>query len=454
MVVAVCWLCHTRAIVKSSLSPFWGSRPDGDAGMPDRTDAQQVHNPLEAALTQLDQAAALVGIEERIRRKLASPRRTVCVGIPTAMDDGSLQVFTGYRVQHNMDRGPCKGGIRYHPRVDLDEVTALAMWMTWKCAVVNIPYGGAKGGVVCDPSRMSAGEIERMTRRFTTELVDVIGPEKDIPAPDVNTDEQVMAWLMDTYSMAKGYAVPAVVTGKPLALGGSLGRREATGRGVVITIREALKHLGRRLAGATVAVQGFGKVGGAAAALAAELCMKVVAVSDITGGVQNPSGLDVAALRQYVSERGGVEGFPDADPVTNEQVIAFECDVLVPAALEGVITEDNAAGVRAGIIVEGANGPTTPGADEILLENGVFVVPDILANAGGVTVSYFEWNQGLTALFWTEAQVNSRLERVMVNAFHEVLAEAERRRVDLRTAAMAVAVGRVAEAVRLRGIHP
>lgn len=410
--------------------------------------------PLYAALTQLDEAAELIGLDEAIHRKLRKPKRVMMVSIPTLMDDGTVKVFTGYRAQHSMERGPCKGGIRYHPEVTLEEVIALAMWMTWKCAVVNIPYGGAKGGVVCNPKEMSEGELERMTRRFTTELVEVIGPEKDIPAPDVYTNAQTMAWIMDTYSMQKGYSVPAVVTGKPIALGGSLGREAATGRGCVFTIREALKALGMSAEGARAVVQGFGNVGSWAARLLEPLGLKVIAVSDSRGGCYNPKGMSVAELVAFKEETGTVVGFPGSDTVTNEELLELECEVLVPAALENAIHEGNAGNIKAKIIAEGANGPTTPAAQQILNDRGIFVIPDILANSGGVTVSYFEWVQGLQAYFWTEEEVNERLERIMVRAFEEVYAEHQRRGVDMRAAAMAVAVGRVAEAQDMRGIYP
>ncbi len=410
--------------------------------------------PLAAALTQLDEAARLIGLDDAVYQKLRKPKRVMTVSVPTRMDDGTLRVFTGYRAQHNMDRGPCKGGIRYHPDVNVEEVMARAMWMTWKCAVVNIPYGGANGAVICNPKEMSEGELERMTRRFTTELVEVIGPEKDIPAPDVYTNPQVMAWIMDTYSMQKGYSVPAVVTGKPVALGGSLGREAATGRGCVFTIREAMKRLGMRMEGASVAVQGFGNVGGWAARLLQELGPKIIAASDSTGGCFNPDGIPAEELVAHKARSGTVVGFPGTDEITNEELLALECDVLIPAALENAIHAGNVANVSARIIAEGANGPTTPAAQEVLNDKGVFVIPDILANAGGVTVSYFEWVQGLQAYFWSEDEVNEQLEEIMVRAFDEVYAEHAERGCDMRAAAMAVAVGRVAEAVHVRGIYP
>ncbi len=410
--------------------------------------------PLAAALAQLDEAAEILGLEDAIRRKMRKPKRIITVSIPTEMDDGTFEIFTGYRVQHSMERGPCKGGIRYHPDVNLDEVIALAMWMTWKCAVVNIPYGGAKGGVICNPKQMSQHEIERMTRRFTTELIDVIGPEKDIPAPDVYTDARVMAWIMDTYSMNKGYCVPAVVTGKPVAVGGSLGREKATGRGCVICVREALERQEMPIHGATVAVQGFGNVGSSVAELMEPLGGSVIAVSDSRGGIVNTKGLPVPEVIKHKAETGQVAGFPGADEITNEELLALECDVLAPCALEGAITGENADQIKAKLIAEGANGPTTPAAQAILNDKGIFVLPDILANAGGVTVSYFEWVQSLQAYFWAEEEVNERLERIMVWAFDRVYEESQSRDIDMRAAAMAVGVGRVAEAQRLRGIYP
>ncbi len=411
-------------------------------------------NVLESALEQLDVAAALLDLDPAIHAKLRKPKRALMVSVPTRRDDGSLEVFVGYRVQHNMDRGPCKGGIRYHPCVTIDEVTALAMWMTWKCAVVNIPYGGAKGGVICDPAQMSEGEIERMTRRFVAELVQLIGPDRDIPAPDVNTNDRTMGWLMDTYSMQMGHSVPTVVTGQPIALGGSLGRSQATGRGIVFVAREALATHGMTVEGARVVVQGFGKVGGAFARIIEELGARVIAVSDISGGVHNAGGLPIGDLTAHVMDTGRVAGFAGGDEIGGEELLCLECDVLVPAALENVFTADTARAVRARMIVEGANGPTTPEADRIFAERGIFVAPDILAHAGGVTVSYFEWCQGLQRLFWSEDEVNRRLEDVMVRAYRNVLARARKLDVDMRTAAMAVAVERVADATRLRGIFP
>ncbi len=417
------------------------------------TDADR-EGPLGAALTQIDDAAELIQLEPRIHEKLRKPKRIMTVSIPTQMDDGTFEVFTGYRAQHNMDRGPCKGGLRYHPDVTLDEVIALSMWMTWKCAVVNIPYGGAKGGVICSPKEMSRLELERMTRRFTTELVEVIGPERDIPAPDVYTDAQVMGWIMDTYSMQKGYSVPAVVTGKPIALGGSLGREAATGRGCVFTIREAMKRLGIEAASANFVVQGYGNVGAWASRLREPLGPTMIAASDSSGGCYSPEGIPARELAEYKAETGSVVGFPGTEEITNEDLLELECDVLIPAALENAINEGNAENINARVIAEGANGPTSPAAQEILNDREVFVIPDILANAGGVTVSYFEWVQGLQAYFWSEEEVNSQLEDIIVRAFDEVYAEHEKRGCDMRAAAMAAAVDRVAPGVEMGGVYP
>lgn len=411
-------------------------------------------NPREMALQQLAESVERLGVSDAIHKKLAQPRRIVIVSIPTEMDDGSFEVFTGYRVQHSMERGPCKGGIRYHPDVTLDGVIALAMWMTWKTAVVNIPYGGAKGGVVCNPKSMSQRELERMTRRFTFELVEVIGPENDIPAPDMYTDEQVMAWIMDTYSMIKGRVVPGVVTGKPLLLGGSHGRTEATGRGCVCVTEEALSVLGLPVQGARMIVQGFGNAGSVAARLAQQLGMRVIAVSDSKGGVFNAGGLDVDRLILHKGETGSVVGFSEAEEIAHEDLLATECEVLVPAALGDTITEHNAGQVRAKVIAEAANGPTTPGAQRILDEKGVFVLPDMLANAGGVTVSYFEWVQSMQSHFWSEEEVNARLRNIMLQAFRDVYEQSQRSGTNMRDAAMDVALGRVAEVQSLRGIYP
>jgi glutamate dehydrogenase (NAD(P)+) len=411
-------------------------------------------NSWTIALQQLDAVAGAIRLEPEIHEKLRHPRRTLTVSIPTRMDDGTLRVFTGYRVQHSTDRGPSKGGIRYHPSVDLDEVKALAMWMTWKCAVVNIPYGGAKGGVICDPKNMSRGELERMTRRFTCELIPIIGPDKDIPAPDVYTNEDTMAWIMDTYSMNVGYCVPGVVTGKPISIGGSRGRKEATGRGVALSVCDAAKRQGMDLSKSTLVVQGFGNVGGVAAALLEREGCKLVGASDSAGGIYNPAGISVQALLRHKQEAGTVGGFAGCAAVTNEALLELPCDVLVPAALENQITERNADRIRAKIVAEGANGPTTPGADAILHERGVFLLPDILANAGGVTVSYFEWMQGQQEYFWSESEVNVRLAEIMHTAFEEVVSIHAERQVPMRMAAYMAGVGRVADAIRARGIYP
>ena len=410
-------------------------------------------NPFHIANKQFARAAEHLKLDVGVREILAKPKRCLIVSIPTRMDDGSIRVFEGYRVQHSLALGPAKGGIRYHPNVSLDEVKALAAWMTWKCAVVNIPYGGAKGGVVCNPKQMSRGELERMTRRFASELSLLIGPDRDIPAPDVYTDAQVMAWMMDTYSMQVGYSAPGVVTGKPLPIGGSEGRNEATGRGAHLTIREAAKEL-KIPPGGRVAVQGFGNAGSVVAKLLAAEGWKVVAVSDSQGGVYNPKGLAISALLEHKSRTGTVAGYREADAIDNQRLLELECEVLVPAALENQITESNAARIRARIVAEAANGPTTPDADDILFNNGVFVIPDILCNAGGVTVSYFEWVQDLQAFFWDEEIINEHLGRIMVKAFKEVLGVAKSRRIDMRQAAWVLGVGRVAEAQQIRGLWP
>ena len=411
-------------------------------------------NPWEVAQRQFDLAAERLGLDEGLRRVLREPRREFTVHFPVHMDDGSVQVFTGYRVQYNITLGPAKGGIRYHPGVSLDEVTALAAWMTWKCAVAHIPFGGGKGGVIVDPKKLSQKELEGLSRRFFTEIEVLIGPEKDIPAPDVNTNAQVMAWFMDTYSMHQGYTVPGVVTGKPISLGGSEGRNEATARGCIYTIVEAARHRGMDLRKATVAVQGFGNAGSIAARLIAEEGSTVVAVSDSTGGIHNPAGLDVAKVIAWKGEHGTVQGFPGASDVTNAEVLEVECDILIPAALENQITDRNAGRVKAKLVAEAANGPTTPDADVILAANGVFMIPDILCNAGGVTVSYFEWVQDLNRDQWTEIEVNEKLRVMMKKAFHETLAIAERESCDMRTAAYLLAVERVANAMTMRGLYP
>src|SRR5687768_14189172 len=409
---------------------------------------------FNAMLQEFDGAARLLNLEPGIWKILTHPKRQIIVSCPVQMDNGEIDVFTGYRVQYNITLGPAKGGIRYHPGVSLDEVTALAAWMTWKCAVAHIPFGGGKGGVICDPTRMSRRELEALTRRYTAEIIDAIGPERDVPAPDVNTNEQVMAWFMDTYSMHVGHTATAVVTGKPVELGGSLGRREATGRGVMIVTREAARHLGLKLKGATVAVQGFGNVGSVSADLLAQEGARIVAVTDWKGGVYNKAGLDITALLAYAAAHGKtVDGFPGGEPLTNEDLWGLEVDVLIPAALENQITEENAPAIRARIVTEGANGPTTPDAHRHLHERGVFVIPDILANSGGVTVSYFEWVQDRYGYFWELQDVNSRLEKKMCEAFDDVLSTALRYKVDMRTAAYMVAITRVGTVTQMRGMY-
>jgi glutamate dehydrogenase (NAD(P)+) len=411
-------------------------------------------NAWEVAQRQFDLAAERLGLDEGMRRVLREPRRELTVHFPVHMDDGSVEVFTGYRVQHNLGRGPAKGGIRYHQDVTLDEVKALAMWMTWKCAVVGIPYGGGKGGVIVDPKKLSKKELEALTRRFFTEIEILVGPEKDIPAPDVNTNAQVMAWMMDTYSMHAGYTVPGVVTGKPISLGGSEGRNEATARGTVFCIIEATRHLGMELPKARVSIQGFGNAGSIAAQLIHEEKATVVAVSDSTGGIHNPAGLDVHRLIQWKQEHGTVQGFPGSKDIGGTDVLEVDCDILIPAALENQITERNAKNVKARLIAEAANGPTTPEADEIFWKAGKFMIPDILCNAGGVTVSYFEWVQDLNRDHWSERVVNDKLREIMVRSFQEVLAVARREQVYMRTAAYLLAVERVGNAMTMRGLYP
>jgi len=411
-------------------------------------------NPWEMACQQLDMVAEKIKLDPGIHRVLRNCKRALEVSMPVKMDNGTVHVFTGYRVQHNVNRGPGKGGIRYHPDVTLDEVKALAMWMTWKCAVVGIPYGGAKGGVVCDPKKLSLAEVERLTRRYASEIFPIIGPEKDIPAPDVNTNPQVMAWIMDTYSMDVGFSVPSVVTGKPISIGGSRGRNEATARGCVFVLMSAVKRLRQNLAGMNVVVQGYGNAGAIVSRLLQDQGCRIVSVSDSQGGIYNPKGLDPLAVLQKKTETGSVIHFKDADKVTNEELLELPCEILVPAALENQITQANAARIRAKIICEAANGPTTPEADAVLDAKGVVVIPDILANAGGVTVSYFEWVQGLQAYFWSEREVNIELRDIMQRAYADVHAIAEREKVSLRMAAQMLAVGRVAEATVTRGIYP
>ncbi len=409
-------------------------------------------NPYDAALEQLDRVAAKLKLDRGIHQILRQPKRILMVSVPVKMDDGRTEVFLGCRVQHNDARGPYKGGLRYHPGVTLDEVKALAMWMTWKCAVLDLPYGGAKGGVRCSAKTMSIGEVERLTRGYASMILDIIGPYRDVPAPDMYTNEQTMAWIMDTYSKSKGYSVPESVTGKPVAIGGLEGRVEATARGVVETIKQAMIHLGKRVEGSTVAVQGFGNVGSNIAKLLHQMEAKVIAVSDSSGGVYVAAGLDPALVMSHKHRTGSVRGMEGSKDIANEELLELECDVLVPAAMESQITRHNADKIRAKIIAEAANGPTLPEADEILLKSGKFVIPDILANAGGVTVSYFEWVQNLNRQHWSEAEVDQRLEKKMADAFADVLKTSEKNAVDMRTAALMLGIGRVAEAIRILGL--
>jgi len=411
-------------------------------------------DPWQVAQRQFDIAADRLDLDPGLRAVLREPRRELTVSVPVKMDDGSVHVFKGYRVQHNLGRGPAKGGIRYHQDVTLNEVRAMAMWMTWKCAVVGIPYGGGKGGVAVDPKKLSKRELEGLTRRYTTEISVLIGPEKDIPAPDVNTNAQTMAWIMDTYSMHVGYTVPGVVTGKPISLGGSEGRAEATGRGGVVCIAEAGRQIGLDVVGASVAIQGFGNAGATAAFLLGEMGARVVAVSDTLGGIHRPEGLDVKSVRAWKGEHGTVTGFPGARGISNAELLELDVDILAPAALENQITGNNAERVRPRILAELANGPTTPDADVILHRNGVFVIPDVLCNAGGVTVSYFEWVQDLNRDHWSEPMVNAKLGEIMVRAFDEVIEMAGREDADMRLAAYLLAVDRVASATALRGLYP
>ena len=410
-------------------------------------------NPFEAMSERFDRAAKLLGLDPDLYAVMRVPSRELKVYIPVRMDSGHIEVFEGYRVQHNFARGPAKGGIRYAPDVTLDEVKALSAWMTWKCAVVNVPFGGAKGGVICDPRQMSLGELERLTRRYTSELIDFIGPDKDVPAPDMNTNEQTMAWIMDTYSMHARHTVTAVVTGKPVALGGSLGRREATGRGVLFVVNEAIKRFKLTPEKTSVVVQGSGNVGGIGAELMHEKGYKVIAISDVGGGIYNKKGIDIPAALAYLQKNRSFEGYSEADHVLNHELLEIECDVLTPCATENQITSENAARINCKILAEGANGPTTPKADKILHDNGVFVIPDILANAGGVTVSYFEWVQDRMGYFWREDEVNQRLEDKMVASFDELCHYANKHDVDTRTAAYMLAIDRVAYDTRMRGIY-
>jgi len=411
-------------------------------------------NAWKVAQQQLRNVAELIGLDESTFGILSTPRLCMTVSVPIRHDDGHIRVYTGHRVQHSTARGPGKGGIRFHPDVTLDEVKALAMWMTWKCSVMGLPFGGAKGGITCNPKEMSSHELERLTRRYTSEILPIIGPERDIPAPDVNTTPQIMAWLMDTYSMNKGYTVPGVVTGKPIELGGSLGRGTATARGLMFTVLSAMDRLGMKKNGLRVAVQGYGNAGYHAAKLLHELGFRIVACSTSKGGILYEKGFDPDAVNTHYQKTGSVAGFKGADTVTNEELLELDCDILLPCALEGQITDRNAAKIRARIIGEGANGPTTPEADEILHGNGKFVIPDVLANAGGVTVSYFEWVQALQEYFWSEKEVNAKLKELMDRAFQAVYTVHQDRKIDMRRAAYVVGVSRVAEAHRMRGLYP
>jgi len=427
--------------------------PTNSIVRPDKDRFLQEENPFEGMMSRFDRAAELLDLEPGIYRVLRHPEKQIIPSIPVMLDRGEVEVFTAIRVPYNTSRRPTKGGIRFDMNVNLDEVTALAAWMTWKCAVVNIPFGGAKGGVICDPLKMSVGELERLTRRYTASIMSTLGPDSDVPAPDVNTNERVMAWIMDTYSMRMGHTVTAVVTGKPVEMGGSLGRREATGRGCMICTKEALTHLGMEIKGATLAVQGFGNVGSIGAQLPPKEGMKVVAIPERTSGVPNPRGLDVDDAITWVKEHKTLEGYAKGDIVTNDELLALEVDVLLPAALENVITTKNAHNVKAKIICEGANGPTTAAADSILDDKGIFVIPDILANAGGVTVSYFEWVQDRGGYFWTEQTVNDRLKEIMQHSFRAVLQLSRQHKVNMRTAAYMLSISRVATVHRLRGIY-
>ena len=410
-------------------------------------------NPFEAMMERFDQAAGLLNLDAGLYKVLRNPEKQIIVSVPVQMDNDETEVFTGYRVLYNTSRGPGKGGIRFDKQVNLEEVKALAAWMTWKCAVVNIPFGGAKGGVVCDPLSMSVGELERLTRRYTAGIISTLGPDSDVPAPDVNTNERVMAWVMDTYSMHVGHTVTAVVTGKPVEMGGSAGRREATGRGCMIVTKEALAHLGMPVKGARVAVQGFGNVGSIAAELMQREGFTIVAVSDVRGGIYNKNGLDIADVLAWRAKHRYLEGYAKGQAITNDQLLELECDVLLPAALENQITAANAGRIKAKVIVEGANGPTAATADAILDKKGIFVVPDILANSGGVTVSYFEWVQDRGGYFWDEETVNNRLNHIMVDSFKSVLDTAKKYSINMRIAAYTLAIDRVAAVHRLRGMY-
>jgi glutamate dehydrogenase (NAD(P)+) len=412
-------------------------------------------NPFTVALKQLEEAAKIVEIDKGMHDVLAQPKRVLTVSIPTRMDNGEIHVFMGFRSQHNDARGPFKGGIRYHPQVTIEEVKALSMWMTWKCAIADIPYGGGKGGIVCDPKQMSTGELERMTRRYAYAIADIIGPLTDIPAPDVYTGGKEMSWIMDTYSALKGnFVQPEVITGKPLAIGGSLGRNEATGRGLSFTVREAVKKLGINLQTSTVVVQGFGNAGQYASLLLEEMGAKVVAVSDSQGGVYNKNGINISSLRKHKEKIGSVVGFSESKSISNEEILETECTILIPAALENQITKKNASQITARLVAEAANGPTTPEADEILYKNKTLVIPDVLANSGGVTVSYFEWLQNIRREYWTEEQVNTMLDKNMTRAFSDVYESYEKYQVNMRKASIALAVSRVTEAIKTRGLWP
>jgi len=416
--------------------------------------AIDIVNPYDVAVSQFDEAADRLGLSQAMRAILRKPKRELIVNFPVRMDNGDVEMFTGYRVQHNINRGPAKGGIRFSPEVSLDEVRALAMWMTWKCAVVNIPFGGAKGGVLCDPHKLSRAELERLSRRYATEISILIGPNSDIPAPDMNTNPQVMAWMMDTFSMHQGYSIPAVITGKPLAIGGSEGRLEATAQGVQFVTRDAMIDLGMNPEECTVVIQGFGNVGSNSARLLQELGCKVVGISDIRGGVYNPHGIDIHQALHYSKEHGNLAGLPNTEAVSNWELLTLPCDILIPAALENQLTRHNATHVKARLIIEAANGPTTPEADVILNDRGVTIVPDILANAGGVTVSYFEWVQDLQRFFWAEHEINNRLESIMTRAYRAICEKALQQETNLRMGAYLLAVTRVAEATEIRGVYP
>jgi len=420
---------------------------------PDKDRFLNEDNPFEAMMSRFDRAAELLDLEPGLYKVLRKAEKQLIVSCPVMMDTGEIEVFTGFRVLYNTSRGPAKGGIRFDLQVNLDEVTALAAWMTWKCAIVNVPFGGSKGGVICDPLKMSAGELERLTRRYTSGIMQLLGPDSDVPAPDVNTNERVMAWIMDTYSMQMRHTVTAVVTGKPVEMGGSLGRREATGRGCMFVVKEALAHLGMSVKGTTVSVQGFGNVGSVTAHLLAREGCKVVAIGDRSGGYYHAAGFDIDDAIAYVKKNKVLEGYSKGDKITNEELLTLDVDVLVPAAMENVITTKNAAKIRAKIICEGANGPTTAAADSMLDEKGIFVIPDILANAGGVTVSYFEWVQDRGGYFWSEDVVNERLRDLIVKSFRDVLELSKLHKVNMRTAAYMLSISRVATVHRLRGIY-